>query len=83
MSNKGKSLNQLIKKRGFRLGAVAEAIGINQNTMTRWTDNAPIGKLVKLSKFTGISIDEIIHCLVEENSLDQSLYEENESNRHK
>jgi predicted transcriptional regulator len=62
MSNSGKGLNQLIRKRGFRLGAVADAIGVNQNTMTRWTDNAPIGKLIKLSRFTGIPILEVIGC---------------------
>ena len=62
MSNGGKELNELIRKRGFRLGAVAEAIGVNQNTMTRWTDNAPIGKLIKLSRFTGIPILEVISC---------------------
>ena len=48
-------------------------------TIGAWTDNAPIGKLVKLSKFMGISSDEIIHCLVEENSLAQSLHEKSES----
>ena len=83
MSNGGKRLNELIRKRGFRISAVADAIGINRVTIGAWTDNAPIGKLVKLSKFTGISIDEIIDCLVEENSVEQSLYEENESNPHK
>jgi transcriptional regulator with XRE-family HTH domain len=79
MSNGGKRLNELIRERGFRISAVAEAIGINRVTIGAWTDNAPIGKLVKLSKFTGISIDEIIHCLVEENSLAQSLHEKSES----
>ena len=72
MSNKGKGLNELVKKRGFRLGAVAEAIGVNQNTMTRWTDNAPIGKLVKLSKFTGIPLMDVINCLVIEDDLGAS-----------
>jgi transcriptional regulator with XRE-family HTH domain len=62
MSNGGKRLNELIRQRGFRLGAVAEAIGVNPNTMTRWTDNAPIGKLIKLSRFTGIPILEVISC---------------------
>ena len=55
-------MNELIRQRGFRLGAVAEAIGVNPNTMTRWTDNAPIGKLIKLSRFTGIPILEVISC---------------------
>ena len=77
MSNKGKGLNELVKKRGFRLGAVAEAIGVNQNTMTRWTDNAPIGKLVKLSKFTGIPLMDVINCLViEDDSGANSLIKE-------
>jgi hypothetical protein len=32
--------------------------------MDRWTDNAPIGKLLKLSKFTGISVMDVINCFV-------------------
>jgi predicted transcriptional regulator len=62
MSSGGKRLNELIRKRGFRLGAVAEAIGVNQNTMTRWTGNAPIEKLFRISNFTGIPIVEVIEC---------------------
>jgi transcriptional regulator with XRE-family HTH domain len=62
MSTGGKRLNELIKKRGFRLGAVAEAIGVNQNTMTRWTGSAPIDKLLLISDFTHIPILEIIDC---------------------
>ena len=55
-------MNELIRKRGFRLGAVAEAIGVNQNTMTRWTGNAPIEKLLKISEFCDINIIDIIDC---------------------
>ena len=62
-------MNELIRKRGFRISAVAQAIDIDPSTMTRWTDNAPIGKLVKVSTFTGIALDEIIHCLVPEYSI--------------
>jgi transcriptional regulator with XRE-family HTH domain len=62
MVNDGKRLKELIRKRGFRLGAVAEAIDVAPSTMDRWTDNAPIGKLIKLSRFTGIPILEIIGC---------------------
>jgi predicted transcriptional regulator len=62
MSNGGKRLNELIRRRGFRLGAVAEAIGVNQNTMTRWTGNAPIEKLIKISEFCDIDIIDIIDC---------------------
>ena len=62
MSNGGKRLNELIKKKGFRLGAVAEAIDVDSRTMRRWTDNAPIGKLIKLSDFTGIPIADVIDC---------------------
>jgi transcriptional regulator with XRE-family HTH domain len=62
MSNGGKRLKELIRKRGFRLGAVAEAIDVAPSTMDRWTDNAPIGKLIKLSRFTGIPILEVIGC---------------------
>lgn len=59
-------MNELIRKRGFLINAVADAIGVNQNTMTRWTDNAPIGKLVRISRFTGIPLDEIVSCLVDD-----------------
>jgi transcriptional regulator with XRE-family HTH domain len=60
MSNGGKRLKDLIKKRGYRLGAVAEAIGVAPHTMTRWTDNAPIGKLIRVSDFTGIPLIEVV-----------------------
>jgi transcriptional regulator with XRE-family HTH domain len=62
MDNGGKRLKDLIRKRGFILKAVAEAIDVDPQTMTRWTDNAPIGKLIKLSRFTGIPILEVIGC---------------------
>jgi hypothetical protein len=62
MSNGGKRLNELIRRRGFRLGAVAEAINVDPSTMSRWTDNAPIGKLFGISDFTGIPITEVIEC---------------------
>jgi hypothetical protein len=41
---------------------VAEAIGVGKNTISSWTDNAPIGKLIKLSDFTGISMVDIVDC---------------------
>ena len=59
-------MNELIRARGFRLIAVADAIGVSKNTISRWDRNAPIGKLVDISKFTGISMEEIIHCLVDD-----------------
>lgn len=62
MSNGGKHLKELIKKYGFRYGAVAEAIGVAPHTMTRWTDNAPIGKLFGIADFTGIPFQEIANC---------------------
>jgi predicted transcriptional regulator len=62
MSNGGKRLNELIRRRGFRLAAVASAIDVDRQTISRWTDNAPIGKLIKLSRFTGIPILEVISC---------------------
>ena len=62
MIDNGKRLKELIRKRGFRIGAVAEAIDVAPSTMDRWTDNAPIGKLIKLSRFTGIPILEVISC---------------------
>jgi transcriptional regulator with XRE-family HTH domain len=69
MSNGGKRLKELIRKRGFVLKAVASAIDVDPQTMTRWTDNAPIGKLIKLSRFTGIPILEAISCFdIEEES---------------
>ena len=55
-------MKELILSRGFRYGAVAEAIGVAPHTMTRWTDNAPIGKLLRISRFTGIDILELISC---------------------
>jgi transcriptional regulator with XRE-family HTH domain len=60
VSNGGKRLKELIKKRGFVLKAVAEAIDVAPQTMTRWTNNAPIGKLIELSDFTGIPLIEVV-----------------------
>lgn len=62
MTNGGKRLNELIRNRGFRLGAVAEAIGISSRAMQNWTNTAPIDKLFKISEFTGIHIYEVIEC---------------------
>jgi predicted transcriptional regulator len=62
MSNGGKRLNELIRDRGFRLGAVARAIGVGKNTISGWGDNAPIGKLIQISEFTHIPMVEIIDC---------------------
>jgi predicted transcriptional regulator len=62
MSNGGRRLNELIKKYGFRLGFVSEAIGVGKNTISGWTDNAPIGKLIRVSDVTGIPILEVIDC---------------------
>ena len=62
MSNGGKRLNELIKERGFIVGAVAKAIGVGKNAMNGWGENAPIGKLIKISEFTHIPLDEIIVC---------------------
>jgi transposase-like protein len=72
MSNGGKRLNELIRRRGFRLAAVASAIGVNPNTMTRWTDNAPIGKLFGISEFTSIPITEVIECFKPEPNLGEN-----------
>jgi predicted transcriptional regulator len=62
MTSGGKRLNELIKKYGFRLGAVAEAIGVQTRTMGKWDRNAPIGKLMDLSDFTHIPLEEVIEC---------------------
>ena len=62
MSNGGKRLNELIRKRGFRLGAVADAIGVSKNTINRCAGNAPIEKLIRISDFCDIPITEIIDC---------------------
>jgi predicted transcriptional regulator len=62
MSNGGKRLRELIRKRGFRLGAVADAIGVSYETMRTWSNTAPIDKLIKISEFCDIDIVEIIDC---------------------
>jgi predicted transcriptional regulator len=62
MTSGGKRLNELIKRYGFRLGAVAEAIGVQTRTMGSWDRNAPIGKLMDLSDFTHIPLEEVIDC---------------------
>jgi predicted transcriptional regulator len=62
MSTGGKRLNELIRKYGFRIAAVAEAIDVDRQTISRWGDNAPIGKLFGISDFTHIPILEIIDC---------------------
>lgn len=73
MSTGGKRLNELIKKYGFRISAVAEAIDVDRQTISRWGDNAPIGKLFGISDFTHIPIMEVIHCFrADRESLDQA-----------
>jgi predicted transcriptional regulator len=62
MSSGGKRLNELIRKYGFRIAAVADAIDVDRQTISRWGDNAPIGKLLGISDFTHIPIIEIIDC---------------------
>jgi predicted transcriptional regulator len=62
MSNGGKRLRELIRKRGFRLSAVADAIGVSYETMRTWSNTAPIDKLIKISEFCNIDIIEIIEC---------------------
>jgi transcriptional regulator with XRE-family HTH domain len=62
MSNGGKRLNELIKQRGFKLEAVADAIHISSRAMRNWTSTAPIDKLFGISDFTGIPIVDIVEC---------------------
>jgi transcriptional regulator with XRE-family HTH domain len=62
MTTGGKRLKELIRKRGFRIKAVAEAIGVHRDTIGAWTDNAPIGKLYEIAKFINRPIAEVIEC---------------------
>jgi transcriptional regulator with XRE-family HTH domain len=62
MSNGGKRLKELLKKHGRTVEWVAEAINVNPQTITRWTDNAPIGKLYAIARHAQIDIHEIIEC---------------------
>jgi predicted transcriptional regulator len=62
MTNGGKRLRELLKEHGFIFSAVADAIGVPRATMYRWTNTAPIDKLIKLSEFTHIPMMEIIDC---------------------
>jgi hypothetical protein len=64
MSSGGKRLNELIRKRGFRIGAVAEAIGVGKNTISTWGDNAPIGKLAEISEYADIPFREVLRCFI-------------------
>lgn len=74
MSNGGKRLNELIRKHGFRINAVSEAIGVNRTTMRKWDRGAPIGKLVDLSNFTRIPLMDVINCLViDDDPIDPSI----------
>ena len=62
MSKGGKQLRELIRARGFRLGAVADAIDVTYETMRTWKHTAPIDKLIKISEYCDIDIIQIIHC---------------------
>ncbi len=77
MSNGGKRLKELIQKRGFKLNAVAEAIGVRTFTMSRWKDTAPIDKLFGISKFTGIPFEEIADCFNPDRDRDEPGADEN------
>jgi transcriptional regulator with XRE-family HTH domain len=64
MSNGGKRLNELIRKRGFTMKAVNEAIGVGKNTISTWTDTAPIGKLAEISEYADIPFREVLRCFL-------------------
>ena len=55
-------MKELLRKHGRTVEWVAEGIDINPQTITRWTDNAPIGRLFAIAKYTNIDIHEIIEC---------------------
>ena len=62
MSNGGKDLKELLKRNGRTVEWVAQGIDVSPQTITRWTDNAPIGKLYAIAKYAQIDIHEIIEC---------------------
>lgn len=62
MTYGGKGLKELLRKHGRTVNWVAAGIDIDPQTITRWTDNAPIGRLYEISKYAGIDIHEIIEC---------------------
>ncbi len=64
MTNGGKRLRELLKEHGFIFSAVADAIGVPRATMYRWTDTAPIDKLIRLSEFTRIPLMKVIECFI-------------------
>ena len=68
-------MNELIRRRGFRLAAVASAIDVDRQTISRWTDNAPIGKLFGRSEFTSIPITEVIECFKPEPNLGANAFD--------
>ena len=55
-------IRQLLKDKGFRVRAVSDALGLNKSTMGRWIETAPIDKLIEISDFTKISMNEIVDC---------------------
>jgi transcriptional regulator with XRE-family HTH domain len=64
MSTGGKRLNELLKKHGVKVGFVAEGIGVSKNTINRWDDNAPIGKLVEISEVARIPLRDVLRCFI-------------------
>ena len=62
MTKGGQQLKELLRKRGRTIEWVAEGINVSPQTITRWTDNAPIGKLYAISRYADIPITEIIEC---------------------
>jgi hypothetical protein len=57
-------LRDLLKDRGFVLNVVADRIDVGRATMYRWTNDAPISKLIKISEFTRIPLSEIVGCFI-------------------
>ncbi len=62
MNDGGKRLKELLRKEGRTVEWVAERISVNPQTITRWKNNAPVGKLWEIHYLTGIPFIELAEC---------------------
>lgn len=51
-----KELRNLLKSKGFNLGQLAEAVGVDKSTVTRWAQRRiPSERVNEVSRLTGLS----------------------------
>ena len=59
----GTTITRLRTQRGLSQGDLAEALEVSRQSVSKWETNAStpdLDKLVKLSRFFGVTLDELV-----------------------